>query len=224
MLSFLSPLFLVGRRWPRRADRAAPAEARAGGAREVRRGAAAAAARRSSTREKRHLRELLLLALRVAALLLLALAFARPFFATGAALGTVRRHDRRARHVATACRRRAASSARKQLAKDAIAQRAGRRSRRRRDLRRRGRDRREAVGGSRAGGGGDRRGGAGLRRDALPRRAVRRVADSSTAGTAPSSSSPICRRAAGTPAIARRCRRGRRSRSPTSARRRRIWR
>jgi hypothetical protein len=36
--------------------------------------------------EKRHLRELLLLALRVAALLLLALAFARPFFASGAAL------------------------------------------------------------------------------------------------------------------------------------------
>jgi hypothetical protein len=36
--------------------------------------------------EKRHLRELLLLALRIAALLLLALAFARPFFASGAAL------------------------------------------------------------------------------------------------------------------------------------------
>ena len=38
--------------------------------------------------EKRHLRELLLLALRITALLLLALAFARPFFATGAALGS----------------------------------------------------------------------------------------------------------------------------------------
>jgi hypothetical protein len=37
--------------------------------------------------EKRHLRELLLLALRIAALVLLALAFARPFFATGAAVG-----------------------------------------------------------------------------------------------------------------------------------------
>src|SRR5207247_8780388 len=37
--------------------------------------------------EKRHLRELLLLALRIAALVLLALAFARPFFASGAALG-----------------------------------------------------------------------------------------------------------------------------------------
>jgi hypothetical protein len=35
--------------------------------------------------EKRHLRELLLLALRVAALVLLAIAFARPFFAAGAA-------------------------------------------------------------------------------------------------------------------------------------------
>jgi hypothetical protein len=37
--------------------------------------------------EKRHLRELLLLALRIAALVLLALAFARPFFSTGAAAG-----------------------------------------------------------------------------------------------------------------------------------------
>src|ERR1051325_2689828 len=35
--------------------------------------------------EKRHLRELLLLALRIAALALLALAFARPFFASGVA-------------------------------------------------------------------------------------------------------------------------------------------
>ena len=38
--------------------------------------------------ERRHLRELLLLALRVAALLLLALAFARPFFASGAAISS----------------------------------------------------------------------------------------------------------------------------------------
>jgi hypothetical protein len=38
--------------------------------------------------EKRRLRELLLLALRVAALLLLAFAFARPFLASGAAIGT----------------------------------------------------------------------------------------------------------------------------------------
>jgi len=38
--------------------------------------------------DKRRMHELLLLALRVAALLLLAVAFARPFFATGAAVGT----------------------------------------------------------------------------------------------------------------------------------------
>ena len=38
--------------------------------------------------QKRHLRQLILLALRVTALILLAFAFARPFFATGAALGT----------------------------------------------------------------------------------------------------------------------------------------
>src|SRR5262249_56910267 len=35
--------------------------------------------------QRRHLRELILLALRIAALILLALAFARPFFARGAA-------------------------------------------------------------------------------------------------------------------------------------------
>src|SRR5207244_7486249 len=40
--------------------------------------------------EKRRLRELILLALRVAALVLLALAFARPFLASGAALGSDR--------------------------------------------------------------------------------------------------------------------------------------
>ena len=45
--------------------------------------------------EKRHLRELLLLALRVTALVLLALAFARPFFESGAALGVRRRDDGR---------------------------------------------------------------------------------------------------------------------------------
>ena len=70
--------------------------------------------------DRRRLRELLLLALRVAALVLLALAFARPFLATGAAVGstgvTVVALDTR-----SACRRPAASSARKQLAKDAIA-------------------------------------------------------------------------------------------------------
>src|SRR5215510_12684201 len=37
--------------------------------------------------QRRHLRELILLALRIAALVLLALAFARPFFASGAAAG-----------------------------------------------------------------------------------------------------------------------------------------
>src|SRR5215510_1542771 len=38
--------------------------------------------------QRRHLRELILLALRVAALVLLALAFARPFFASGAAVAS----------------------------------------------------------------------------------------------------------------------------------------
>src|SRR5436190_4463920 len=38
--------------------------------------------------QRRHLRELLLLALRIATLVLLALAFARPFFASGAAIGS----------------------------------------------------------------------------------------------------------------------------------------
>ena len=38
--------------------------------------------------QRRHLRELILLALRITAFVLLALAFARPFFATGAAIGT----------------------------------------------------------------------------------------------------------------------------------------
>jgi hypothetical protein len=38
--------------------------------------------------DRRRLRELLLLALRVTALVLLALAFARPFLATGAAVGS----------------------------------------------------------------------------------------------------------------------------------------
>src|SRR5258708_29860536 len=38
--------------------------------------------------QKRHLRELMLLALRITALVLLAFAFARPFFASGAAIGS----------------------------------------------------------------------------------------------------------------------------------------
>jgi hypothetical protein len=70
--------------------------------------------------EKRHLRELLLLALRITALLLLALAFARPFFATGAALGssglTIVALDRSYSVSAPGRFDRA-----KQLAKDAIA-------------------------------------------------------------------------------------------------------
>ena len=49
---------------------------------------------------RRHLRELLLLALRVAALLLLALAFARPFLTSGASARGDRRDGRGARHVA----------------------------------------------------------------------------------------------------------------------------
>ena len=142
------------------------------------------AARRSSTREKRHLRELLLLALRIAALLLLALAFARPFFATGAALGILRRDRRGARHVARACRRPGRFERAKQLAKEAIARApAG-------DLvgvvtfADEARDRREAV--RRIACWRRRRStqrGAGLRRDAVPRGAVRRVAERSTAAT-----------------------------------------
>ena len=93
-----------------------------------------------------------------------------------------------------------------QLAKEAIAQRAGRRSGRRRDVRRRRGDRREA--------------GAPIarwRRRRSTRRApgfgatrYRAALSARGAGArrtraARSSSSPICRRAAGTPAIARRC-------------------
>ena len=63
------------------ADRAAPAQARAGSAREVLRGPLLQHAPVEHA-QRRHLRELLLLALRVAALLLLALAFARPFLAS----------------------------------------------------------------------------------------------------------------------------------------------
>lgn len=86
MLSFLSPLFLVGA-----AAAALPIvlhllkrqpEARV-------KFAAVKLLKRAPVEhtQKRHLRQLILLALRISALLLLALAFARPFFATGAALG-----------------------------------------------------------------------------------------------------------------------------------------
>jgi hypothetical protein len=87
MLSFLSPLFLVGA-----AAAAVPIvlhllkrepEARV-------KFAAVRLLKRAPVEhtQKRHLRELVLLALRVAALVLLALAFARPFFASGAALAS----------------------------------------------------------------------------------------------------------------------------------------
>jgi hypothetical protein len=87
MLSFLSPLFLVGA-----AAAALPIilhllkrepEARV-------KFAAVKLLKRAPVEhtQKRHLRQLILLALRITALVLLALAFARPFFATGAALGS----------------------------------------------------------------------------------------------------------------------------------------
>ena len=79
MLSFLSPLFLIG------AAAAVPIvlhllQARAGGAGEVR-GGQAAEEGAGRILHRRRLRELFLLALRVVTLVLLALAFARPFFA-----------------------------------------------------------------------------------------------------------------------------------------------
>ncbi len=84
MVSFLSPLFLIGA-----AAAAVPivlhllkrepeARIRFSAVRLLRRAPV------EHTR-RRHLNELLLLLLRVAALLLLALAFARPFFSSGAA-------------------------------------------------------------------------------------------------------------------------------------------
>src|SRR5262249_31593334 len=87
MLSFLSPLFLIGA-----AAAAVPIvlhllkrepEARV-------RFAAVKLLKRAPVEhtEKRHLRALILLALRVTALVLLALAFARPFFASGAAVAS----------------------------------------------------------------------------------------------------------------------------------------
>jgi len=87
MLSFLSPLFLAGA-----AAAAVPIvlhllkrepETRV-------RFAAVKLLKRAPVEhtQKRHLRELILLALRIAALVLLALAFARPFFATGAAVSS----------------------------------------------------------------------------------------------------------------------------------------
>ena len=84
MFAFLSPLFLARRARHRGADRAAPVPAQhRGGGRFPGRAAAAQGAGRAR-RQRRHLRELILLALRVTALLLLAFAFARPYFADGA--------------------------------------------------------------------------------------------------------------------------------------------
>ena len=87
MLSFLSPLFLAGaaaaaipivlhllKREPEARVKFAPVKLIKQATVEY--------------TDKRHLRELLLLALRVTALVLLALAFGRPFFATGAAVGS----------------------------------------------------------------------------------------------------------------------------------------
>ena len=98
--------------------------------------------------EKRRLRELLLLALRVAALVLLALAFARPFFASGAAIGATG-----VTMVALDTSYSLSAPGRFERAKAAREgrdrPRAGRRSRRRRDVRRRRGDRGAAVGRSR---------------------------------------------------------------------------
>src|SRR4029450_9532484 len=87
MLSFLSPLFLVGavaaavpivlhllKREPE-------ARVRFSAVRLLKRAPV-------EHTQRRHLRELILLALRVTALVLLALAFARPFFASGAAVAS----------------------------------------------------------------------------------------------------------------------------------------
>ena len=171
--------------------------------------------------DKRRLRELLLLALRITALLLLALAFARPFFATGAAVGstgvTVVALDTLVQPVGAGALR-----AREAAGEGGVGQGAGRRPRRRRHLRRRSGDCREA--GSRPHAGRSTR--SSRRRPVSARRAIaprsRPHRSTSPAAAARSSSSPICRRAGGTPATARRCREGRRFRSPMSARCRRT--
>ena len=174
--------------------------------------------------DRRHLRELLLLALRVAALRAAGARVCAAVLRDRRGGRLDRRHRRRARHVvqpvgARPLRAREAAGEGRDCAG------AGRRPRRRRDVRRRGGDRRRS------------------RRPIArwpPRRSSRRRAGfgatryraalsaasqaSRPAAAARSSSSPICRRAAGTPATARRCRRRRRSRSPTSARCRRTWR
>ena len=132
-----------------------------------------------------------------------------------------RRHRRRARHVVQP-RGARALRAREAAGEGGDREGAGRRSRRRRHVRRRGRDRRAAGIGPDAGHRRDRAGVGRLRRHPLPRRRCRRRRSTSPAATAPSSSSPTCRRTAGTPAIARRCRTGRRFRSRMSGRCRRT--
>ena len=94
-MSFLSPLFLVGA-----AAAAMPIvlhllKREPGTACQVLGGASAAACAGREHRPPAICGELLLLALRVAALLLLAFAFARPFFARGAALARPARRSSR---------------------------------------------------------------------------------------------------------------------------------
>ena len=85
--------------------------------------------------DRRHLRELLLLALRVAALLLLALAFARPFLGRDVQAGhRASRSWRSTRR--SACRRPDSSNARAQLAHAAVDRASVERSGRRRHVRR----------------------------------------------------------------------------------------
>ena len=200
--------------------RAAPAQARARAAGEVRRGQAAARTRRSSTPQT---------------------APAARAAAAGAARGGAaccwrwrsrgrssrpaprprrRRDRRRARHVATACRRPAGSSARSSSREEAVDARAGRRrwsasstfaDRRAIWSRSRRADRALALAAI------DRRAagfGATRYRAALSTPPAER----SAAAAARSSSSPICRRADGTRATRVACPSRRASRSPTSAR------
>ena len=199
MLSFLSPLFLAGAALAsvpillHLLKREPEARVKFAAVRMLKRAPV-------EHTEKRHLRELLLLALRVAALVLLALAFARPFFASGAALTssavTVVALDT---SYSVSTPERAARA--KQLAKDAVS---------------------HAPAGSLVGvvtfadeaeiaakPGVDR---------VLAEAAIEQAAP------ARSWSSPICRRTGGTPATVSRSRRGRRSKSRMWVRYRRTWR
>ena len=217
VLSFLSPRCFSPGGCRRRADRAAPAQARAGGAGEVRGGAGCSSRRRSSTPSSGACASCCCWRCAWRALVLLALAFARPFFASGAGARIDRRHRRRARYLATACRRRAVRAragswrrTRSRRRRPAIWSASSRSPTRRTSWSRRPPTARSRPRRSTAA--------AGLRRARATAAALAAArAQRSTAGAARSSSSPICRRAAGTPAIARRCPDGRASRSPTSA-------